>query len=63
MKVKGELWKVTIIESERGWGQSVIGSETYTKESEAIKRCDEINKHNTSKEVPDYYTRATYERV
>ena len=63
MKIKGDLWKVTIIESELGWGQSILGSETFTKESEAIKRCEEINSRNTMKQVPNYYIRAEYKKV
>lgn len=63
MKLEGKMWKVTITESERGWGQKVIGSEIYTEESEAKDRCHEINKRNTSKDTPEYYVVANYERV
>ena len=61
MKIEvDKIWKVTIIESERGWGRKIIGKEYFTEESEASERCKEINSRNTSKEVPDYYISASY---
>lgn len=50
-------FKVNLIESERGWGQSVetLEFDTYEK---AVAYMDSINSKNTAPTVPDWYMRA-----
>ena len=49
------MWKVTIIESERGWGQKVDEVKEFTSYEDAKKFQIEFNKENTATAVPDWY--------
>jgi hypothetical protein len=49
------MWTVTIIESERGWGQRVDEVKEFDKFEDAQAFVDEFNSHNTSLTVPDWY--------
>lgn len=53
-----ETWRVTIIESERGWGQRVDEIKIFdgpNAKEDADKFVNEFNAKNTSKTVPDWY--------
>lgn len=52
------FWKVTVIESERGWGQRIEAIRYFKTQGKAQKYADSINKQNTATEVPDTYWRA-----
>lgn len=52
------MWKVTIIESESGWGQKVDGVKEFASYEEAKKFQIEFNKENTATAVPDWYMSA-----
>ncbi len=49
------MWKVTIIESERGWGQKVDGVKKFESYEEAKQFQIEFNKENTALVAPDWY--------
>ena len=55
--------KVLIIESERGWGQSLVKTEEFETREEAEKFCREYNdKHNPPMDrAPDCYIFACLE--
>jgi hypothetical protein len=54
-------YSVTIIESERGWGQRVDEILYFDKAEEAIKYTDDYNKqYNPPGPVPDWYMVAIY---
>jgi hypothetical protein len=60
MKMTVEVkYRVTLIESERGWGQSIL----YYKDFETIEEANAYmkaeNAKNTAKSAPDYYIYAT----
>ena len=57
MNTLSNIWVVEFSESELGWGSSTW-VELYDSYSEALEAVKETNKHNTSKEVPDYYIQA-----
>lgn len=50
-------YQITVIESERGWGQD-SWTETFDTREEARDRITEINSHNTAPTAPDYYIMA-----
>lgn len=52
-------YKVTVIESEAGWGQS-YETEYYLTEADARKRVNDINEQNTATVTPSWYMRAEY---
>jgi hypothetical protein len=54
----GPLYKVTMTEYERGWGQRPMGVTYFTTEAEARKFCEEYASGD-----PDCYFRASYEKV
>lgn len=56
-----QAYKVTIIESERGWGQKIDEVKYFDNESEAKKFCDTYNGYNDKPEVPDWYMYARYD--
>jgi len=56
----GPLFKVEIIESERGWGSKVDEVKFFDNEQEAKDFCKIYNSKNTEKVVPDWYMYATY---
>lgn len=49
------MWKVTIIESERGWGQRVDEVKEFKSYEEAKKYQIEFNAQNDKDYVPDWY--------
>lgn len=59
---KGQLYRVDMIESERGWGQRVDDSIYFDNEAEAIQYVKDYNeKYNPPQEtVPDWYMIAEY---
>lgn len=57
------MWKVAIIESERGWGQKIDEVRKFSTYAEAKKFQDTFNKPNyedweRTKRVPDWYMQA-----
>jgi hypothetical protein len=54
----GPLYKVTMTEYERGYGQRPMGDTYFTTEEEARKFCEEYFSGS-----PDCYYRAEYHRV
>ncbi|MCP4900163.1 MAG: hypothetical protein GY906_24595 [bacterium] len=54
-------WKVDVIESERGWGQSLIKTERFHTYEEAEGFMTDFNSSEETlgqDEVPDYYIKA-----
>lgn len=49
------MWKVTIIESERGWGQRVDEVKEFKTYEDAKKFQIEFNAQNDKDYVPDWY--------
>ena len=49
------MWTVTIIESERGWGQRVHEVREFDKFEDAKAFADRFNSANTELTVPDWY--------
>jgi hypothetical protein len=50
-------YQISIVESERGWGQE-YWTETYDTYEEAENRIREINRKNTSLTAPNWYMQA-----
>lgn len=50
-------YRITVMESERGWGQD-FWNEDLDSPEKAQARIDEINSHNTAPGVPEYYIQA-----
>ena len=48
------MYRVTLIESERGWGQDTW-TEDYSTYEEAKARVESVNAKNTAVDPPDYY--------
>jgi hypothetical protein len=57
---KPVVYRVDIIESERGWGQKVDETIYFDNEAEARKYCEDFNARNTEVVAPDWYMRAEY---
>jgi len=58
----GPLFRVVIIESERGWGSKVDEVKFFSDEQSAKDFCNRYNKDlNASDPVPDWYMVARYE--
>lgn len=55
MEIKGPVFKVEIIESERGWGSKVDEVKFFTSRDEAEAFCKNFNKDNNLDYVPDWY--------
>jgi len=51
-------YQISVMESERGWGQD-YWNEVYDTYEEAAKRIRDINSENTSSTAPDYYMQAS----
>ena len=49
------VWRVTVIESERGWGQRVDEYRRFETKEEAQKWVKDYNKDNNLRDVPDWY--------
>jgi hypothetical protein len=58
VKMKGPLFKVTMTEYEKGWGQRPMGEKFFTTEEEAKKFCEDY----ASGDYECFY-RASYSRV
>ena len=63
VKKPGPLYRVTVTEYERGWGQRPVDVRYFTTEAEAVACCENINKDNTEPVAPDWYMAARYEKV
>lgn len=59
VKLNG-LYKVSITEYERGYGQRPFDTKFFDNEAEARRFCVEYNKDMTD---PDYFFRADYTKV
>jgi hypothetical protein len=46
---------VSIIESERGWGQKVVDIKEFDSSDEAWRFVEDFNKDNNKDTVPDWY--------
>ncbi len=55
------VYKVNIIESERGWGQKIDDVIYFSTQEKALDYIKEYNKSNTSEHVPDWYMVAQYD--
>lgn len=53
-------FRITVVESERGWGRNEW-TEDYDTREEARERINYINSFNTSTRAPDYYMQANEE--
>lgn len=51
-------FSVTIIESERGWGQRVDDVLYFEHDEDAWSYVEKFNSHNTSLTAPDWYVQA-----
>lgn len=51
-------WRVTVIESERGWGQKVDEYRRFPSEAEARAWAADFNKGNPPGPAPDWYMQA-----
>lgn len=57
------VYRVEMMESERGWGQS-YWTVDFDSKGEAIRYINETNRENTAESAPDYYIVATgYKKV
>ena len=56
----GTLYKVTMTEYERGWGQRPMGEKFFTTEEEAKEFC---YNYNNPPGDPDCFYRASYTKV
>ena len=54
-------YRVSIIESERGWGQRLDEEKYFNSEVEAKAFCVEYNRQNNKEQVPDWYMYASYD--
>jgi hypothetical protein len=54
------VYRVDLIEYERGWGSKVDERIYFDNEAEARKYCEDFNAKNTAKVVPDWYMVAEY---
>lgn len=54
------LFKVNLIESEKGWGRKSFDTKYFIKENNAISYIKEYNSKNNLKITPDYYTFAEF---
>ena len=52
------MFKVVVIESERGWGQKIDEVRKFESADEAWKFHDKVNSHNTEDSAPEIYWRA-----
>jgi len=48
-------WCVDIIESERGWGERLDETKTFSSKSASTRFVKKFNSFNTESEVPDWY--------
>ena len=52
VNLQNGLWKVTLVERERGWGQRIIWEEYYDNEEEARARAKAASDYS---DPEDYY--------
>ncbi len=52
VNLQNGLWKVTLVERERGWGQRIIWVEYYDNEAEAKARAQNVSDYS---DPEDYY--------
>lgn len=55
------MYKVNIVEYERGWGSKVDEIKYFDNEVEAKQFCKEFNARNTELIAPDWYMIADYQ--
>lgn len=60
VKLNGPLFKVTMTEYERGWGQRPMGERYFDCERDAKAFCEEYNRDPGD---PDCFFRADYRRI
>jgi hypothetical protein len=60
VKNPGPLFKVTMTEYERGYGQRPMGERWFNTEQDAKAFCDEYNRDPGD---PDCFYRASYQKV
>jgi hypothetical protein len=58
VKMKGPLFKVTMTEYEKGWGQRPMGEKYFDTEEEARKFCEDYASGDY-----ECYFRASYQRI
>jgi len=51
-------WRVTVIESERGWGMKVDQYRRFPTKEAAVTWANNFNKDNPTDHVPDWYMQA-----
>lgn len=56
----GTVYRVDIIESERGWGQKIDEVKYFDNEPEAKAFVEEYNAQNPDGPAPDWYMQAEY---
>ena len=62
MEVKKQiLFKVNIIESERGWGSKIDETKYFDNHQEALDFVKTYNSKNNLEQVPEWYMYASYE--
>jgi hypothetical protein len=49
------VWRINIIESERGWGQKINETLYFDTEEEALEYQKKYNSRNTSLTTPEWY--------
>lgn len=54
----GPVWRVDIVESERGWGRKIDESKYFDNAPEASKFVEEYNKDLVPGPAPDWYMQA-----
>lgn len=59
LKFDKNIFKVTMVERERGWGQRPMGVKYFDNEDEAIVFCKSWSDYSD----PDCYFQATYDKV
>ena len=55
-----EMYRVDIIESERGWGRKIDESKYFDDEVEAKRFVTQYNSRNPPGPAPDWYMQAEY---
>ena len=55
------LFRVDIMEYERGWGARLDETKYFNSEKDAKEFCAKFNARNTAASAPDWYMVASYE--
>ena len=61
--IKPAVYRVDIIESERGWGSKIDDTLYFDNEAEAREYVADFNSKNTDLTVPDWYMVADYRGI